>query len=95
MEAYPIEKRSDCHEALDRFVRDYESLDVMQYDVAPEQVGPHTKFQSNMRKCGIKGHTTKTKRSNQKPAEGDIQELRKKWYSEMFFPYSPRGLWCY
>ena len=55
--------------ALDRFVRDYRSSDVMQYDGAPEQVGPHTKFQSNMRKYGIKGHTAKTKRSNQNPAE--------------------------
>ena len=41
VEAYPIEKRSDCHEALDRFVRDYGASDVMQYDGAPEQVGPH------------------------------------------------------
>ena len=49
VEAYPIEKRLDCHEALDRFVRDYGALDVMQYDGAPEQVGPHTKFQANMR----------------------------------------------
>ena len=48
--AYPIEKRSDFHEALDRFVRDYRLLDVMQYDGAPEQVGPHTKFPANMRK---------------------------------------------
>ena len=23
VEAYPIEKKSDCHKALDRFVRDY------------------------------------------------------------------------
>ena len=36
VEAHPIEKRSDCHEALDRFVRDYRASDVMQYDGAPE-----------------------------------------------------------
>ena len=35
VEAYPIEKRSDCHEALDRFVRYYWASDVMQYDGAP------------------------------------------------------------
>ena len=28
VEAYPIEKRLDCQEALDRFVRDYGALDV-------------------------------------------------------------------
>ena len=64
MEAYPIEKRSDFHEALDSFVRDYRASDVMQYDGALEQVGPHTKFQANMRNYDIKGHTTETKRSN-------------------------------
>ena len=71
------EKRSDCHEALDRFVRNYGASDVMQYDGALEQVGPHTKFQANMRKYNIKGHTNETKISNQNPVEGVIRELRK------------------
>ena len=75
MEAYPIEKRSDFHEALDRFLRDYGALDLMQYDGAPEQVGPHTKFQANMRKYDIKGHTTETKISNHNPVEGVSQEM--------------------
>ena len=78
VEAYPIEKRSDCQKSLDRFVRDYRASDVMQYDGATEQVGPHTMFQANMRKYNIKGHTTDSKRSNQNPVEGVIRELRKK-----------------
>ena len=85
----------DCHKALYRFVRDCGASDLMQCGGAREQVGPHTKFQANMRKYGIKGHTTETKISNQNPAEGVIRELRKKWYREMFCTYSPRGLWCY
>ena len=72
VEAYPIEKRSDYHKALYRFVRDYKALDVMQYDGAPEHVRPHTKFQANMRKYDIKGHTTETKKLNQNPVEGVI-----------------------
>ena len=72
MKAYPIEKRSDCHEVIDRSVRDYGASDVMQYEGALEQVGPHTKFQANMRNYGIKGHTAETKGSNQNPAEGVI-----------------------
>ena len=67
----------------------------MQYGGAPEQVRPHTKFQANMRKYYIKGHTTKTKRSNQNPVKGVIRELRKKWYREMFHTYSSRVLLCY
>ena len=70
--------------ALDMFVRDYWASDAMQYDGTLEQVRPHTKFQANMRKYGIKGHTAETKRSNQNPAEGLIGELRKKCYREMF-----------
>ena len=76
-------------------MRDYRASDVMQYDGAPEQVSPQTKFQSNMRKYGIKGHTAETKRTNQNPAEGVIQYLKNKWYCEMFHTYIPRGLWCY
>ena len=57
-----------ANKALERFVRDCGALDVMQYNGAPEQVGPHTKFQTNMRKYGIKGHTAETKISNQNPA---------------------------
>ena len=48
-----------------------------------------------MRKYGIKVHNTETKISNQNPAKGVIQELRKKWYCEMFHTYIPRRLWCY
>ena len=48
-----------------------------------------------MRKCGIKGHTDENKISNQNPAEGVIQDIRKKWYREIFCTYSPRGIWCY
>ena len=95
MEVYPIEKRSDYHKAIDRLVRDYGASDVMQYDGAPEQVGPHIKFQAKMRKYSIKGHTAEAKRSNQNPDEGVIREPRKKWHHEMFCTYSPRGLWFY
>ena len=62
----------DCHEALDRFVMDHGASDVIQYNGALEQVGPHTKFQANMVKYGIKGHTAETKISNQNPAKGVI-----------------------
>ena len=58
--------------AQDRFVSDFWALDVMQYDGAPEKVGPHNKFQANMRKYGIKGHTAETKGSNQNPDGGVI-----------------------
>ena len=45
-----IKNMKQAKKALDRFVRDYGASDVMQYDGAPKEVTPHTKFQVNMRK---------------------------------------------
>ena len=87
--------KSDCHKALEKFVKDYVAPDSMIYNVAQEQVGPGTKFQSNLIKYGIHGHTSERERPNQKPAEGVIRELHNKWYREMFRTYWPRKLWSY
>ena len=95
VEAYPIDAKSDCHEALDRFIKDYGAPDTLVYDGAKEQVGPKTEFQATVRKYGIKGHTTERERSNQNPVEGVIRELRKRWYREVFRTYCPRRLWSY
>ena len=38
VEAYPIHKKADCHEALDRFVKDYGAPETLIYDGAREQV---------------------------------------------------------
>ena len=73
-----MEKKLNCHEALDKFLKDYGAPDSMIYDGAQEQVGPGTKFQANLRKYGIHGHTSERERSNQNPAEGVIWELHKK-----------------
>ena len=56
VEAYPMENKSDWHEALEKFVKDYGAPDSIIYNGAQEQVGPSTKFQSNLRKYGIHGH---------------------------------------
>ena len=43
-EAYPMEKKSDCNEALEKIVKDYGAPDSMIHDGAQKQVGPGTKF---------------------------------------------------
>ena len=68
-----MENKSDCHEALDKFVKDYGAPESMIYDGAQEQIGPGTKFQANLRKYGIHGHTSERERSNQNPEEGVIR----------------------
>ena len=52
-----IKKMEQADKTLARFVRDCGASYVMKCDGAPEQVRPHTKFQANMRKYGIKVHT--------------------------------------
>ena len=73
-----MEKELDCHEALGNFVKDYGAPESMIYDGAREQIGPGTKFQANLRKYGIHGHTSEREHFNQNPAEGVILELQKK-----------------
>ena len=50
VEAYPIKKKSDCHEGLDKFVRKYGSPDKLIYDGDPEQVVRKTESQRIVRK---------------------------------------------
>ena len=45
VEAYPTENKSDCHEELEKVVKDYGAPDSIIYDGAQEQVGPGKKFQ--------------------------------------------------
>ena len=58
VESYPMEKKSDCHEVLDKFVKDYGAPDSMIYDGAQENIGTGTKFQANLRKYSIHGHAS-------------------------------------
>ena len=81
VETYPMWKKSDCHEAMDKFVKDYGVPESMIYNGVQGKVRPGTKFQANLRKYGIHGHKWERERSNQNPAEGIIWELRKKMVS--------------
>ncbi len=94
-EAYPIPKKSDCHETMDKFVNDYGAMDVLLSDGAAEQCGPRTEFQRKIRKYGIQHKRSEAERSNQNPAEGTIREVRKKWYRTMFKTNCPKRLWTY
>ena len=95
VEAYPIKRKKDSYEGLDKFVKAYGAPDKMIYDGAGEQVGRKTEFQRLMRKYEIKGHASEPNRSNQNPVEGCIRELRRTWFRTMFRTYCPRSLWCY
>ena len=61
-----------------KIVKDYGAPDSMIYDGPQEHVKPGTKFQANLIKYIIHGHTSERERSNQNPAEVIIREVRKK-----------------
>ena len=90
--AYPIKKKSDVSEGLDKFVREYGAPDKLIYDGGAEQVGRKTEFQRLIRKYEIKGHIIEAKRSNLNLVEWVIRELRRSWFRTMFRTYCPRAL---
>ena len=50
VKAYPIKKKSDASEGLEKFVREYGAPDKLVYDGGAEQVGRKTEFQRLTRK---------------------------------------------
>ena len=75
VEAYPINRKKDSYEGLDKLVKAYGAPDKMLYDGAGEQIGRKTEFQRLMRKYEIKEQAAEPNRSNQIPVEGCIREL--------------------
>ena len=76
-EAHPIKRKTDCHEGLETFVREYGVMEQLIYDGAPEQIGKNAEFQHIMQKNDIRGHVAESGRSKQNPVEGCIRELRR------------------
>ena len=57
VEAYTIQKKSYCHEALYLFIKDYGAPEILIYDSAKEQVEPRTEFQESVSNYGINRHS--------------------------------------
>ena len=57
-EAYPIRRKADCHEALRKFIIEYEVPDMMIMDRSKEQSSKGAKFQAILRKNNIASKTT-------------------------------------
>ena len=78
-EAYPIMKKSDCGDALRRFLTDYGAPDNMITDGSKEQTAHGSEFQRLLRKNHVPSIVAQPHRPNQNPAETVICELRKLW----------------
>ena len=90
-DARPIEKKSNCGDALKGFIRDFGAPFKMITDGSREQMGRSTMFQKALRKNNIISEQTQSHRPNQNPSETVIRELRKRWYRAMFRTNCPRS----
>ena len=66
--------------SLSKFVSDYGAPEDLTFDGAAVQVGRNTHFQNTIRKNDIKSHVSAPHRPNENPAEGNIREIKKRWY---------------
>jgi hypothetical protein len=93
--ACPIQRKAEAHEPLDLFVNKHGAMEALISNGAKEQVGKHTEFQAKLKKHDIKSKVSEPEQSNQNPAEGVIQEIRKKWCCQTFRTNCPRRIWNY
>lgn len=63
------------------------------YDGAPEQVGPNSEFQKNMRHYKIQGHQVEPYSPWQNRAEDSIRELKRRWKRRMIKRRAPKRVW--
>ena len=53
VKGYTIQKKSDCNEALSKFIHDFWAPDEMTMDGSKEQTGRNSKFQKLLKKHDI------------------------------------------
>ena len=81
--------------SLSNFVSEYGAPEQLTFDGAPSQTGRNTYFQDTIRKYDIKYHVSGPRRPNENPAEGNIREIKKKWYRIQAKTNAPDRLWDY
>ena len=81
--------------SLSKFVSDYGAPEHLTFDGAAVQVGRNTYFQNSIRKNDIKYHVSAPHRPNENSAEGNIREIKKKWYRVQAKINAPDRVWDY
>ena len=79
--------------SLSDFVTNYWAPERLTFDGAAVQVGKDTCFQDTIRKNEIKSHQSGAYRPNENPAEGNIREIKKRWYRIQAKTNAPDRLW--
>ena len=71
-------------ETLDDFVHDFGAPSHLTFDGHQSQVGKKTRFFKGLRKYKIDHHVSAPRQPNENPAEGTIQELKRRFYTTMY-----------
>jgi acid phosphatase class B len=91
---YPMDSKGKAGEALRTFCWEYVVPDKLRFDGSKEQTGKNTEFQQ-IRKNNIQQHVSEPDMHNQSPADGEVREIRKKWYRVMVQRNVPKVFWDY
>ena len=92
VKGYPIQKKSECDEALSKFIHDLGAPGEMTTDGSKEKTSRNSKFQKLFKKHDIPYRVCEPERPNNNPAERCIREVRKRWCFWMFRMNCPEQL---
>ena len=95
--SYPIPDSKDAHvgQTLKDLINEVGKPAKLLMDGAQVQTGTHTTFMKIIRQYGINYHISEPYRHNENPVEGNIRELKKRWYRIMVKRGVPKRLWDY
>ena len=80
---YPLDTKGKAGDALRLFCQEFGVPEKLVMDGSREQTGKKTEFMKQVRKHNINYHITEPNSPNQNPCEGNIGELRRKWFRLM------------
>ena len=94
-QVYPQTNKTQSADSLRQFTQDFGVPRKLIVDGALEQIGRNTEFIKRCRQYDISLHVSSPRRPRENPAEGVIQEVRKKWFRLMQATNMPKRLWDY
>ena len=77
------------------FCQEFGVPDKLTFDGSQEQNGKRPEFMHQIRTNNIDYHVINPEHHNENPAEGVIQEVRRKWYHTMIQKRAPKKFWDY
>ena len=90
-----MDTKGKAGDALRLFCQEFGVLEKLVMDGSREQTGKKTEFMKQVRKHNINYHITEPNSPNQNPCEGNIGELRRKWFRLMIRKRIPEQVWDY